>query len=95
MEPLSPGKRVLEQIAGNRAISGSHERAPDGFLLAYGTEVAPGRPQRASVLDIAPTILYYLGLPIGRDMDGYARADLFAAGFTSSRPITFIPSYGR
>jgi Type I phosphodiesterase / nucleotide pyrophosphatase len=95
MEPLSPGKRVLERFVGNPAISGTHERAPDGFLLAYGAAVAPGRPQRASVLDVTPTILYYLGLPIGRDMDGYARADLFAASFTSSRPITYIPSYGR
>lgn len=95
MEPLSPGKRMLERFFGNPAISGSHERAPDGFLLAYGAAVAPGRPQRASVLDVTPTILYYLGLPVGRDMDGYARADLFAPSFTGSRPITYIPSYGR
>ena len=36
MEPLSPGKRVLEIIAGNPQISGTHERAPDGFVLAFG-----------------------------------------------------------
>jgi hypothetical protein len=95
MEPLSPGKRLLEQWIGNSEISGTHERAPDGFLLAFGAAVAPGRPARASVLDVTPTILYYLGLPVGRDMDGFARTDLFSAGFTGSRPITFIPSYGR
>ena len=32
MEPLSLGKRVLERIAGDRELSGSHERAPDGFM---------------------------------------------------------------
>lgn len=95
MEPLSPTKRLLERFLGNPAISGTHERAPDGFLLAYGTAVAPGRPQRASVLDVTPTILYYLGLPVARDMDGYARADLFTPTFTGTRPITYIPSYGR
>jgi hypothetical protein len=95
MEPLSPGKRFLDRFFGNPNISGSHERAPDGFLLAYGSAVAPGRPQRSSVLDVTPTILYYLGLPVGRDMDGYARADLFLPSFTGSRPMTFIPSYGR
>ena len=95
MEPLSPGKRVLEQFVGDPRISGSHERAPDGFLLAYGSAVAPGRPARASLVDLAPTILYYLGLPVGRDMDGYARTDLFRAGFTASRPVAFIPTYGR
>ena len=55
----------------------------------------PGRPARASLLDLAPTILYYLGLPVGRDMDGFARTDLFRPAFTASRPVTFIPTYGR
>jgi hypothetical protein len=95
MEPLSPGKRVLEIIAGNPQISGTHERAPDGFILAFGANVAPGRPPRASVVDLAPTILYFLGLPVARDMDGFARIDLFTPAFTSDKPVTYIPSYGR
>jgi predicted AlkP superfamily phosphohydrolase/phosphomutase len=95
MEPLTPGKRVLEIIAGNPQISGTHERAPDGFVLAFGKAVARGRPDRASVVDLAPTILYFLGLPVGRDMDGFARIDLFTNAFTSDKPVTYIPSYGR
>ena len=95
MEPLSPGKRVLEIIAGNPRISGTHERAPDGFVLAFGPPVATGRPPRASVVDLAPTLLYFLGLPVGRDMDGFARTDLFKPAFTSDKPVTYIPSYGR
>jgi hypothetical protein len=95
MEPLSPGKRVLEQLVGNPRISGTHERAPDGFLLAYGTTVAPGHPERASLVDVTPTILYYLGLPVARDMSGFARTDLFQPTFTASRPVSYIPSYGR
>jgi hypothetical protein len=95
MEPLSPGKRLLEQLVGDSRVSGTHERAPDGFLLAFGSEVAGGRPSRASLVDLTPTILYYLGLPVGRDMDGYARTDLFRLTFTASRPVTFIPTYGR
>ncbi len=95
MEPLTPGKRVLEIIAGNPQISGTHERAPDGFLLAFGNAVARGRPNRASVVDLAPTILYFLGLPVARDMDGFARIDMFTSAFTSDKPVTYIPSYGR
>jgi hypothetical protein len=95
MQPLSPGKRLLERLVGNAEVSGSHERAPDGFLMAYGSAVAPGRPQRASILDLAPTVLYYLGLPVARDMDGYARPDIFRTSFTATRPITFVPTYGR
>ena len=95
MEPMSPGKRVLEIAAGNPQNSGTHERAPDGFVLAFGAPVAPGRPARASVVDLAPTILYFLGLPVARDMDGFARSDLFTSAFTSDKPVTYIPSYGR
>lgn len=96
MEPLGFGKRLLEQVIGDRELSGSHEAAPDGFLLAYGAKVAKGGPlRRASVVDVTPTILYFLGLPVGRDMDGYARTDLFLPAFTSDRPITFIPTYDR
>jgi predicted AlkP superfamily phosphohydrolase/phosphomutase len=96
MEPLGLGKRLVERMIGDPDISGTHESAPDGFLMAYGASVARGRQQAlASVVDVAPTILYFLGLPIGRDMDGYARADLFQRTFTDERPITFIPTYDR
>lgn len=95
MEPLSLGKRLLERVMGNPDLSGSHERAPDGFVMAYGRQVAKGNFLRASVVDIAPTVLYYFGLPIARDLDGFARTDIFTRSFTEQRPITFIPFYDR
>jgi hypothetical protein len=96
MEPMSVGKRLIERFAGDPALNGTHDGAPDGFLMAYGAAVARGRQQpRASVVDIVPTILYFLGLPVGRDMDGFARTDLFQPSFTDERPIAFIPTYDR
>jgi len=95
MEPLGMGKRLLELSLGNVDQSGTHERAPDGFLLAFGTDIAPGRHPRASLVDLAPTILYFFGLPVARDMDGFARTDLFTRAFTAARPITYIPTYER
>ena len=95
MEPLSPGKRLLEMVIGNTQISGTHERAPDGFVLVFGSSVAPGRPARATLVDITPTVLYFLGLPVGADMEGLARTDIFKQAFTAENPVTFIPSYGR
>jgi hypothetical protein len=94
MEPLSLPKRLLERTLGNHE-SGTHERAPDGFLMAFGSAVRAGRLRRGSVLDVAPTVLYYFGLPIGRDMDGYARTDLFTPAFTAARPLAFIPTHER
>jgi predicted AlkP superfamily phosphohydrolase/phosphomutase len=96
MEPLGFGKRLLEQIIGDPEVSGTHEDAPDGFLMAYGADVANVRPvRRASIVDIVPTVLYFLGLPIARDMDGYAQTDLFLPSFTDEQPLTFIPTYER
>jgi predicted AlkP superfamily phosphohydrolase/phosphomutase len=96
MEPLPVLKRVLERMIGDPELSGTHEAAPDGFLMAYGSTINHARlPTRASLVDVVPTVLYFLGLPIGRDMDGYARTDLFQPSFTRDRPLTFIPSYDR
>ena len=94
MRPVPPVKRLAARLLRDPDVTGTHENAPDGFLLAYGSTVAAGRKPRGSIVDVTPTILYFLGVPIGRDMDGYARADLFVPSFTADRPITFIPSHG-
>jgi hypothetical protein len=94
MQPVSAAKHLAARLLRDPDVSGTHEDAPDGFLLAYGTHVASGRKPRGSIVDVAPTILYFLGIPIGRDMDGYTRADLFVPAFTAERPIAFIPSHG-
>jgi predicted AlkP superfamily pyrophosphatase or phosphodiesterase len=93
MQPLSPVKQAIGRLLGDPDFSGTHERAPDGFLITYGTAVEPGRRQRGSLVDVTPTVLYFLGLPVARDMDGFARADLFTRAFTAERPLVFIPSY--
>ncbi len=93
MQRLNQAKQTVGRLLGDPDVSGTHERAPDGFLLAFGGAVATGRHLRGSIVDVAPTLLYFLGLPVGRDMDGYARADLFTRAFTAERPIAFIPSY--
>jgi predicted AlkP superfamily phosphohydrolase/phosphomutase len=96
MVPLTLGRRIVEKLIGDPDLSGTHDAAPDGFLIAYGTSVARGRSQtRASVVDVTPTLLYFLGLPVGRDMDGYVRTDLFSSSFIQDRPIAYIPTYDR
>jgi len=95
MQRQNPLKQIAGRLLGDPDMTGTHDRAPDGFLLAYGADVASGRLQRGSIVDITPTVLYYLGLPVGRHMDGYARTDLFTREFTADRPITYIASYDR
>jgi hypothetical protein len=93
MHSTSPLKRTVSRLLRDVDLTGTHERAPDGFLLAYGSAIQHGRPQRGSIVDVTPTLLYFFGLPVALDMDGFARSDLFTREFTTERPITFIPSY--
>jgi hypothetical protein len=93
MQPPHPVKELTARALGDAAPRGTHEGAPDGFLMAYGESVPPGRLPRGTIVDVTPTILYFLGLPIGRDMDGFSRTDLFTSEFTAQRPIAFIATH--
>jgi predicted AlkP superfamily phosphohydrolase/phosphomutase len=62
-------------------ISGEHRRA--GVLAARGPAVEEGADLGAvspGVLDVAPTLLHLLGLPVPREMDGRVLDALFAPG---------------
>ena len=63
------------------------------FVDAGGTRLmlttAEGECERGG------SMLYFFGLPVGRDMDGFARTELFRPSFTVERPVSYIPSYGR
>ena len=51
--------------------------ARDGVLFARGPGIAPGSDAGAvTVNDVTPTILTWLGLPVGEDMDGQPAAFL-------------------
>jgi hypothetical protein len=99
MEPESLSKRLLAErmgwLLGWPARSGTHEHAPDGFLLAYGSNVEAGEQPRGTIVDLAPTVLFYLGLPVGRDMDGFVRTDLFQRSYTAEHPVSYITTYER
>ncbi len=94
IEPLPIWKRFVENILGDPSVSAYHELAPDGAVFFYGKGIARGRnTEGIRIVDIVPTLLYYLGLPVGRDMDGIARSFLFAREFTADNPIIYISSY--
>jgi hypothetical protein len=95
MEPTSLGKRLMARLFNTPGYSGSHDGAPDGFLLAYGSHVASGQFARGSITDLAPTVLYYMGADVGRDMDGFARRDLFSATYALEHPVNYVATHER
>ena len=89
-----------EQWASRENIAKIEVDAANGGItngtLAFGTNVAPNQTlPRGAIVDLAPTVLYYLGVPIGRDMDGFARADLFLRSYTVEHPVTYTATYER
>ena len=72
------------------ALSGDHRK--EGIILAAGGPIRKGvRVDGASVVDVTPTILYLLGMPVGADMDGRVIEGLFDTPLP--RPVETIPTY--
>jgi len=92
LESPSPFARFRDRLVDDAGLAAEASRS-DGFMLAYGRNVSPGRKTVGAIVDVLPTVLYYLGLPVGRDMDGFARTDLFVGTLTTGRPVSFIRSY--
>jgi predicted AlkP superfamily phosphohydrolase/phosphomutase len=80
------------KTAEGMPLSGDHRK--EGILVAAGDSIRKGaRVDGASIVDVTPTILYLLGLPVGDDMDGRVIEALFDT--PPPRPIERIASYER
>ncbi|MDY6836862.1 MAG: alkaline phosphatase family protein [Thermodesulfobacteriota bacterium] len=66
--------------------SGSHRR--EGVLVMNGPVFKKGfKSPEASIVDVAPSILYSLGIPVDSDMDGRVLTDWFEEKFVEERPV--------
>lgn len=65
-----------------------------GSICFYGPEVKRGyRIEDATVMDVAPTILYALGLPVDKKMDGRVLTAAFRDEWLAGRDATFTSLY--
>lgn len=77
-------------------LTGTHTRHWAGVFFAAGPDIAPhGDVRGISVRDIAPTVLYGLGLPVGEDFTGRVRFELFREDVRRTRPLRTVESWGR
>ncbi|MEE9292025.1 MAG: alkaline phosphatase family protein [Acidobacteriota bacterium] len=91
-EPL--GRRIFSLLTGGELPSGIHERGPYGFLFARGPNLKAGETfGKGSIIDIAPTALYALELPIASDMDGRLLTEAFTPRYIARHPVTVIGTY--
>ena len=94
---LQRGYRVSEWKARGQVLEdasqwgwGIHER--EGILVISGPGVKPGaRLKGVDIQDVLPTLLYALGLPIPRDIDGRVLSEVFTSSWCSTYPIRYQP----
>jgi predicted AlkP superfamily phosphohydrolase/phosphomutase len=86
---LKPAVARLEGPERTKAKSGDHR--DDGLLIAVGPHIKPVRSEGARLLDMAPTLLHCLGLPVPDDLDGNVLTQLFDDEHLRSNPVRQTP----
>jgi len=77
-----------------RSARGRFDADADGVRLLRGEGVRAGTlAGKVEGVDVLPTILYALGLPVSRDLDGRVVTEFFDEQLLARRPMTFVPSY--
>ena len=78
--PLMPAGRGPEERTGNHAR--------DGLLVLHGPDVRRGETlPLAAIEDVAPTVLYLLGIPVDADMDGHVLGDALRPERLVAEPV--------
>jgi predicted AlkP superfamily phosphohydrolase/phosphomutase len=77
---------AAEAISRRPVVSGAHRHV--GIFAAKGPEILQGwTAPELSILDVAPTVLYSLGLPVPSEMQGRMAEEIYKAGSIQARPI--------
>lgn len=69
-------------------VNGTHN--PEGILIAHGPHIKNGaKLPDLSVLDVAPTILYSLNIPVPDNLEGKVVEECFSADFLRKQPVNY------
>ncbi len=80
-----PGRGLFDTVRfGEDNHAGKHHK--NGIVVAAGEGVRQQDSVSARLIDIAPTMLYYLGIAVGGGMDGRVVEELFADDFKNKLP---------
>jgi predicted AlkP superfamily phosphohydrolase/phosphomutase len=62
----------------------------NGIFIALGESFKKGyRLEKSAIIDLAPTILYTMGIPVPSDMDGKVLEEIFGEQYLRNHPICF------
>lgn len=69
---------------------------PDGVIIAHGPGIKAGaRIEPMRIVDVAPTVLYSMGLPIPSNFEGRAGIDLFDPDYLAEHPLATSAAAGK
>jgi predicted AlkP superfamily phosphohydrolase/phosphomutase len=86
-------RQVLAPLPADQ-LQGRHR--PLGVFAAAGPDIqALGRFEGARIVDVAPTVLYALGLPIPDDMDGRPLLEIFRPEYRAAHAVEIVPAQGQ
>ncbi|MGH2768307.1 MAG: alkaline phosphatase family protein, partial [Actinomycetota bacterium] len=82
--------RAAQPVRRRARVEGTHR--PEGVFLAAGEGIRRGAPLPSlSIVDVAPALLYSLGLPIPVDLEGRLPIEAFDPGLLDARPPRLGP----
>jgi len=84
---------------GSKGKSGDHGWGPDGILVLAGPQIRSGASTKNGsppphVRDIAPTVLYLLGLPVAEDLSGRILSEAIRPERLQGSPPQRVARYG-
>lgn len=92
---LVDGEEVPGVVPYLGRISGTHGKSTQGIFLAAGPDIDPRAEVRGiGIHDLAPTVLYALDLPVGKDFAGRAWRELFRPAVRERRVLRQVASWG-
>ncbi|HEX9792768.1 MAG TPA: alkaline phosphatase family protein [Planctomycetota bacterium] len=91
------GFRPSPPMAGDESalpVTASQRSGTPGVLLVAGPELqARAELGRVTALDVAPTLLHLLGVPVAQELDGRVLAGVFTREFRDANPPRSVRTY--
>ena len=82
----------LSLVNTDEDLSGTHEK--EGIIIMNGPNIRRNHKfESATLLDVTPTILALMGMPVAEDMDGNVLIDAITEDYLVRHPIQKVASY--
>jgi predicted AlkP superfamily phosphohydrolase/phosphomutase len=88
---FGPAKDPAGKVTRQEHLTGNHR--PNGVVLAVGPDIVPGEIRDMTVMEVAPTLLALLGLPVSDELPGAVHTALLTPDFLEENPIRGVTDY--